>query len=246
MKEYKRIPMEALKNCRDLGGYAGDGGRMVCYHMLYRSEAPVNLTENDWKMMQEMSVRTMIDLRSESEQKMTAYEVPECVERISYPLQQYEIPVTPFESENKESLKEKAMLSFGKSLFDGYTKMIEDAPDRMVFLLDTIAKALDKGAVLYHCTAGKDRTGVLSAVVYLLCGVADEDIIADYQVSATYQAKNPMFDLIPDEFKVFLQSAPETMEAFLKEAHEKDYIALLEENELSDQTIETIRKKILQ
>ena len=123
MKNYKRIPMEALKNCRDLGGYAGGNGEMVGYHMLYRSEAPIDLTEHDWCMLQEMGVRTMIDLRSESEQKTASYEVPGFIERISYPLQQYDIPSSSSETEDKEVLKKMAVSSFGKSLFDGYTRM---------------------------------------------------------------------------------------------------------------------------
>lgn len=70
----------------------------------------------------------------------------------------------------KDELARMAASAFGKSLEDGYVKMIEDAPQKMTILLGMIADALDKGAVLFHCTAGKDRTGVLTAILYLLCG----------------------------------------------------------------------------
>lgn len=44
MKDYRRIPLEHLKNCRDLGGYSCGGGKMIRYHQLYRSEALEHLT----------------------------------------------------------------------------------------------------------------------------------------------------------------------------------------------------------
>lgn len=245
MKEYKRLPFEGLKNCRDLGGYACDDGKMIRYHVLYRAEAPTDLSERDWEMMRAAGVRTIIDLRSVSEQKLAPYDVPDWAERISYPLQQNDIPVVSSEMMDRERMKAAAVHAFGKSLADGYTKMIEDAPERMVFLLNTIEKALDRGAVLYHCTAGKDRTGVLSAILYLLCGVEGADIVADYQVSAVYQKENPLFELVPEEMKSFLRSDPETMKFFLKEAYEKDYISLLKENGLTMEIIQSIREKIM-
>lgn len=246
MRDYKRLPFEGLRNCRDLGGYACDDGKMIRYHVLYRAEAPTELSGRDWERMREAGVRTIIDLRSMSEQKLNPYEAPDWAERISYPLQQNDIPVTMPETMSREQMKEAAAHAFGKSLADGYTKMIEDAPERMVFLLNTIAKALARGAVLYHCTAGKDRTGVLSAILYLLCGVEEADIVADYQVSAVYQKENPLFELVPEEMKSFLKSDPETMKFFLKEAQEKDYISLLKENGLTAEIIQSIREKIME
>lgn len=197
MRDYKRLPFEGLRNCRDLGGYACDDGKMIRYHVLYRAEAPTELSGRDWERRREAGVRTIIDLRSMSEQKLNPYEAP-------------------------------------------------DWAERMVFLLNTIAKALARGAVLYHCTAGKDRTGVLSAILYLLCGVEEADIVADYQVSAVYQKENLLFELVSEEMKSFLKSDPETMKFFLKEAHEKDYISLLKESGLTAEIIQSIREKIME
>lgn len=53
--------------------------------------------------------------------------------------------------------------------------------------LARLTASLDDGAVLFHCTAGKDRTGVLAAAVLWLCGAAREDIVADYEVSPHLQ-----------------------------------------------------------
>ena len=52
-----------------------------------------------------------------------------------------------------------------------------------------VMEGVTQGAVVFHCTAGKDRTGVLAAMLLLLLGVAEEDIIADDQVSFTYNRR---------------------------------------------------------
>ena len=109
MENLKRIPFEHLYNCRDLGGYACAGGT-VAWHRLYRAEAPCNLTEAEWEKMKEMGVRTVIDLRSPMEQKSAPYETPEGVERISYPLQQYELNLDG----EKEWLKEQEITTSRK------------------------------------------------------------------------------------------------------------------------------------
>lgn len=246
MKNYKRLPLEHLKNCRDLGGYSCGGGTMFRYHRLYRSDAPDHLTAPEWKALEEMGVKTVIDLRSESEQKFAPYEAPDGIERISYPLQKYDSPSANAGEMDDKSLAKIASAAFGKSMEDGYQKMVEDAPARIVYLLETICKKLEKGAVLYHCTAGKDRTGVLTAVLYLLCQVSDEDIIADYQVSATYQAGNPVFALIPEEMRYMLASKPETMKRFLELAHQKNYLGLLQAHGLSQETIERLKKGLIE
>ena len=90
MKNMKRIPFEHLCNCRDLGGYACEGG-MIGWHKLYRAEAPCDLTGKEWEQMRRMEVRTMIDLRSPMEQKSAPYETPEEIRKVSYPLQQYDL-----------------------------------------------------------------------------------------------------------------------------------------------------------
>lgn len=244
MENLKRIPFEHLYNCRDLGGYACAGG-MIEWHRLYRGEAPCSLTEAEWKQMKEMGVRTVIDLRSPMEQKSASYETPEGIEYISYPLQQYELKLNGEKELNKEELIELAKLSFGESLSAGYVKMILDGPERIVHLLQVIADRLGKGAVFYHCSAGKDRTGVLSAMIYLLCGVSPMDIIADYQVSAAYQGKNPLFEQIPEELRGYMATPPETMEGFLATAVREDYVGFLRKNGLTEETVDSLKKQLI-
>lgn len=244
MKNMKRIPFEHLCNCRDLGGYACEGG-MIGWHKLYRAEAPCDLTAKEWEQMRRMEVRTMIDLRSPMEQKSAPYETPEEIRKVSYPLQQYDLQLDAKNNLSGEELAELAKASFGESLSVGYVKMITDAPERIVYLLETIADGLSKGAVLYHCSAGKDRTGVLSAMIYLLCGVDFMDIVADYQVSSAYQERNPLYGMIPEELRCYMSAPPETMEGFLKKAAKENYVGFLMEHGLTEETVAALRRNLI-
>lgn len=242
MKNLKRIPMEHLYNLRDLGGYACEGGKSVRYHRLYRCEGPDRLTAAEWRFLtEELGIRTVIDLRSDGERAYASYTAPAEVAQIGYSLQNVEVPGKDPRELTPEELKEMASQGFGKSLADGYMNMLEKGPERVAHVLTLVAEGLRKGAVLYHCTAGKDRTGVLSALIYLLCGVADVDIIADYQVSATCLSASPMFQNIPEGMRDLMGSAPENMVRFLANYHQKDYLSLLKQHGLTEETISAIR-----
>ena len=247
MKNLKRIPMEHLYNLRDLGGYACEGGKSVRYHRLYRCEGPDRLTTAEWRFLtEELGIRTVIDLRSDGERAYASYTAPAEVAQIGYSLQNVEVPGKDPRELTPEELKEMASQGFGKSLADGYMNMLEKGPERVAHVLTLVAEGLRKGAVLYHCTAGKDRTGVLSALIYLLCGVADVDIIADYQVSATCLSASPMFQNIPEGMRDLMGSAPENMVRFLANYHQKDYLSLLKQHGLTEETISAIRSAMME
>ena len=76
--------------------------------------------------------------------------------------------------------------SFARSLKIGYLAMIRENTQKVGEAANAVMEGLDRGAVVFHCTAGKDRTGVLAAILLLRLGVDEADIIADYQVSHTY------------------------------------------------------------
>ena len=86
---------------------------------------------------------------------------------------------------------------------------------------------MENGAVVFLCSAGKDRTGIIAALVLYLCGVAREDIVADYMVSSVYNTNgiNKKLEALPEEYlrklpdpellKSCLVSEPETITALL-------------------------------
>ena len=250
MKNLKRIPLKHLYNCRDLGGYACDNDGMIAYHKLYRADSPANLTPEEWQVLyEEADVRTVIDLRSTMETQQMPYEVPEGILQICCPMQREDgsaaIGKEALAHLSEEEIAKAAAEAIGKSLTEGYLQMLEKGPELVAKVLNIIGENIERGAVLFHCTAGKDRTGVTAALLYLLCGVDPYDIIADYQVTETYQAQNLAFEQIPSYMAHMLNSDPENMKKFLEAAKEKDYISLLYQNGLKEENVKKIRECVI-
>lgn len=161
----KRINLGGTMNLRDLGGYPTKDGRVTAWGRNFRSACPQGLSVADVEYARDtLGITTVIDLRGEFE-----LGVQPCglagVDGINYrniPLSADFLSTTAGES---------------------YYLMAEHIPS-MSELFKTIANA--PGAVLFHCTAGKDRTGITAAILLMLAGVDDLDIFADYQVSRTY------------------------------------------------------------
>jgi len=104
---------------------------------------------------------------------------------------------------------------------DLYIRMLEKACEPIGQVITRLARA-KPGVCLFHCTHGKDRTGIIAALLLMLANVQDEDIIADYQVSATYL--KPWFDTfiqgLPAEILHFFRTEPENMEKTLAYFHQ--------------------------
>lgn len=196
----KRIPMDGPQNFRDLGGFMTEEGRAVSWNRLYRADGLNRLSEADVRRLRELNVRTIVDLRGVSEQEAYPDVVPEGADYRSCPMMREEISGTG----------ELAGHSFARSLLTGYQTMVNEDRELIGQAFRAVAGGLEKGAVVFHCTAGKDRTGILAAVILLLLGVYEEDIIADYQVSYTYNEKgiNRMVESVP-ELKEFLENSGE-------------------------------------
>ena len=206
----RRLRTPHIHNLRDLGGYIGEGGRMVKWNCLYRSGSLHNVDCEDWSILKEAGVLTVMDLRSEAETMQFSYCVPEGVAYIHTPMQRAQIDFNRIE--------ESAVEAFAKSLKDGYCAMVREDGDLLANALDQLTKRLTQGAVLFHCSAGKDRTGILAAAVLWLCGVEDEDIIADYQVSYTYNKKgiNRLVGSQYEKLMPMIRSDAENMEHLLE------------------------------
>lgn len=198
----KHIPMDGPQNFRDLGGFLNRDGRMVAWNRLYRADGLSSLSERDEALLQKLNIRTIVDLRGTSEQKAMPDRVPEGVRYCACPMMR-EDPSAP----------DQAARSFAMSLKVGYLKMVQESPEQVGRAANAVMEGLEQGAVVFHCTAGKDRTGVLAAVLLLLLNVAEEDIVADYQVSYTYNANgiNRMIERIPELKEYLLQASEDSM-----------------------------------
>ena len=166
----RRILLCGMENLRDLGGYplAGRGQEgFTRWGSLYRGDLPKQVTQADRQRLREMEITTVVDLRSTEE-----------IERKPDPLAQepgIRYLHCPLAGEGRVPAPDEIALS--------YMEMVEGV-EQMARALQAIAEAPQ--AVLFHCTAGKDRTGVVAALLLGLAGASEEDICADYIVSGPY------------------------------------------------------------
>ena len=166
----RRILLCGMENLRDLGGYplAGRGSeRFTRWGSLYRGDLPKQVTQADRQRLRELGITTVVDLRSKEE-----------IERKPDPLAQ-ELGIRylhcPLAGDGRVPAPDEVPLSYME---------MADGTGQMAGALQAIAEAPQ--AVLFHCTAGKDRTGVVAALLLWLAGVSEEDILADYIVSGPY------------------------------------------------------------
>lgn len=157
--------LESTMNTRDLGNYRIQGTKhYTLNNRIYRSDRCDTLSIRDKELLLDRGITTIIDLRSELEAdaKPSAFANDDAFRFLHYPIVEGMMPPNSLE-EVPMSYMEIAHADCMKEVF----KTIANAP----------------GGVLFHCTAGKDRTGVVSAIILSLAGVSDDDIVYDYAIS---------------------------------------------------------------
>lgn len=165
---YRRIRLGKMLNLRDLGGYPAEAGKTTRWGRLLRGDNPMGLTDADRDWLLERGITTVIDLRSPAELE----KLPD------------ELAGQPGFTYHHLPLSGGVKLPHEEELVGwGYFQMLE-RKEEAAAVLAAIADA--PGGVLFHCMAGKDRTGCVAALLLALAGVERLDILADYQVSETY------------------------------------------------------------
>lgn len=178
-KYSRQISFEAINNFRDLGGYRAKDGRTTAWRSLFRSGALLRMSERDKvRLKEEIGLKAVLDLTNPTEQRKK--QETSLLDEIG--AKYYNIPFRPdndsFYSEEVKIYKYAADISevylnrlkkktFGKQL----VRALEIISDRENYPL------------LFHCGAGKDRTGILTAFVLSLLGVADDDIATEYSLT---------------------------------------------------------------
>jgi len=184
---YRKLPLEGAHNFRDLGGYPAANGQTVKWGMLYRSDALDALTDEDLVYVSRLGIRTFVDFRSTPEKIEEPDRLP--VEAVEKPLP-IEISMGPFTGGSMEEIKEKVMsgeIDLSDVLVDANRALVSDfAHVYREFLLTLLAG--DEGAVLFHCTAGKDRAGFAAALVLRILGVSRKTVVEDYLITNVYTA----------------------------------------------------------
>ncbi|MFC6275102.1 tyrosine-protein phosphatase [Levilactobacillus tangyuanensis] len=171
-------------NFRELGGYATVDGHTVKWHKLLRTAGLANLTSSDLQHLTDYGVKTDVDFRSRDEQKQAPDKVPAGV---TYQF----TPVFPADDETDASASQVQLEErFSADDQAGYRHML-DVYEQMVtlpsaqqayhdFLAELLRNEGDGQSVLFHCTAGKDRTGMAAFFVLSALGVDPQTIRHDY------------------------------------------------------------------
>ena len=162
---YNTFQIKNMMNIRDLGGHVtGDGRKTKCGNII-RSDVPYNLNVDEINSILGLGISNVIDFRTQAE-----IDRKPCIFANMDNVEYYNIPMY-----GGDKMPESEDL-----IAPGYFNMIEDK-DTIYKIMKIIANS--KGGVLYHCSAGKDRTGVISALLLSLVGVGSEEIATDYYVS---------------------------------------------------------------
>ena len=198
----------ALINCRELGGMPLAGGKTFRKGIFLRSGSPEWLNEVQFQEVKAYGVKTVIDLRAPAE-----------LEETGNPFQND--PDTDFHNiplfNGNPNLTEDATMEYIRThtLGDYYVIIAEEMADSLVKIMRVLLNA--EGLALFHCAHGKDRTGVIAALLYLISGASHEDIVNNYKVSYDYLKDflEPFIQKMPADLRHALRSDAHNMETFL-------------------------------
>lgn len=174
------IPMEGGRNFRDLGGYTTQDGRQIKSGQLFRSGVLHHLTETDYQKIEQLGIRTVVDLRASEERMMepTLWQAGS-VNMMSW---DYEMglgadsdTLSQFANPQLTGPDAEAIMA------DMYRDMVEQQKPHYAAMFSQLANSPEP--LLFHCTAGKDRTGIAAALLLTALGVDRETVIQDYVLS---------------------------------------------------------------
>lgn len=187
-------------NTRDLGGYRTTSGLTTRRHRFLRSDGLHHLDAHDQTYLLKYGVTAIIDLRSDMECQNFSYQFP----NVRYTHYQM---LDNVQSGNFQD-------NLPASMAEMYIKLLDK---NQVTILNILRELLDAdGCALFHCTTGKDRTGVIAMLLLKLAGVPDELVIRDYAVSEIY-VKN-LFERQRTEFQTMGIQIPEYVTRSLPES----------------------------
>lgn len=176
------LPLEGGRNFRDIGGYAAADGRRVRWGLLYRAGGLNGLTLADFDYLRGLGIKTVCDLRSVEE-------------RLGAPTQWLgddapEILAVDYEMNAIMARVQEALGASGtaENARAGFAAMYADLPVLLETHYREMFQRLVRGEapLAFHCSAGKDRTGMAAALILSVLGVPRHTILEDYELSDRY------------------------------------------------------------
>lgn len=185
----RHIELEGAQNVRDLGGYTTADGRSTRWGRFLRSDGMHLLTEADRKKLVAYGVGTVIDLRMTVEVEASPNAFTHSKEVVFHHLDL----MAGLEKNGLQ--RAPASMEPAEKFAHMYRQFLSGCRENIATIMGTLADAGDH-ACIYHCAGGKDRTGVISALLLGISGVPDETIAEDYALTAIYptKTKRPSLD----------------------------------------------------
>jgi protein-tyrosine phosphatase len=206
----RHIPLEGTFNVRDLGGYSTRSGQQTKWQMLYRADSLHNLSLTACETLLQLGITTIIDLRNPKE----VVEFPTMFQTTS--------GINYIHIHLLEALEKRPSDEYVDNLATLYKNVLTYCSAAIASVMQHIA--LSQQPVLFHCTAGKDRTGIIAALLLDLVGVDLVKISEDYALTGQYiptlldqlrvQAQTVGYDL--KRYEWLLESKSEAIETMLR------------------------------
>lgn len=186
MRQSRHMPVKGAFNLRDLGGYQTASGSMTPWRHFLRSDSLHRITPTEVSRLHDEGLRAVIDLRTTREvtEAPNPFAVFPDVHFVNMPL---------FDDLSPQALSHQGT-DKDHPLFSLYMTAVDSRGPAISAILTEMAQ-IETGAVLFNCTAGKDRTGIIAALLLGIAEVPRDQIVADYTMTA---------ELIPELVAEFL------------------------------------------
>lgn len=185
IKATRHVETNHYYNFRDLGGYNTKYDRKVKYGLLYRSSFFYKIEADQLHILKAISPKTIIDLRSSHEVKTKPnYKLDNCKYVNVKQTEKFEKPIRWF-------LIHLVRLVFSKEYPINYMKWNYRAIAKSYLQTKKVFEEIlaAKTPIIFHCSSGKDRTGIISYLLLHILGVNDKDAFYDYMLSNKYRSR---------------------------------------------------------
>lgn len=216
MNEFSRsLPLAGASNFRDLGGYAGRDGRKVRWRRIFRSDHLAALTPQDRRVLTGLGLGRAVDFRGQAESAAMAYELPD--------VRYHALPIEPIVVQRAKEMalagRQMTAPMAVRLMQDTYRAFVSDNMRQFAGLFEQLLA--EDTPLVFHCTAGKDRTGFAAALILLALGVPQDVVMQDYlltnglyrrPVSLASTASPEVLNVIWRVQEDFLQAALQVVE----------------------------------
>lgn len=225
------LPMTGGYNYRDLGGTKTTDGRYVKWGKIFRSDDLTKLTNIDLNYLSSIPITSIVDFRSEEEIEKAPDKLPSSVNKDK----DYQYSISPGNLMVAKNLMDMPSEELNQAMMDMNVLLVTDSVciDQYKKFF-TLLQNSDEVPLMYHCSAGKDRTGMATALILYSLGVDEKIILDDYLLSNVY---------LGDKYAPYISEKPNLKPLF--EVKPEFLMAGIEQIKKDHGTVENYLTKVL-